>query len=99
MEGSLPKIPFGINGREAQSIFKILNVSINTVAQRVKALAAKPEDLSSIPWKERTNRGKLYADVHTQASTSLPITYVHTINKCNLKIKKINTSYSETKTV
>lgn len=50
MEGSLPKIPFGINGRAAQTIFKILNVSINTAAQRVKALAAKSEDLSSIPW-------------------------------------------------
>lgn len=55
------------------------------MAQRVKALASKPDDPSSIPtqWKKRKDTYNLNSDLYMYAlAPTCP--YAHKINKCGL---------------
>ena len=71
--------------------FKVPKSRAGEMAQWVKALATKPDDLSSVPrnlssvprthsWKERTNFHRLSTDLHTHAAAHTHThTHTHTV--------------------
>lgn len=68
---------------------------VSTMSQWVKALAAMPDDLSSISWstwwKEIAKSYSLSSDLHTHIRACVPTyyTHIHTINK-QLQLKEFN---------